>query len=296
MKVETSQKKSASPLIEQKKKKASEKIEKTPGSKQLAPVGVQPLSRHDFNSLDKQSEKSRFPFVYLEAKDSKKKFSYKSLIPDSFEWKYFSLAPDVPMKNGFIPGEFDFFLKLPDIKKAVFIGSGSDIVNKKLNQDLIVNWALDGASSKRNDLKLFNIVALVGLFHSGLLFPKDEEYAEEILLSVSDSTEKKSELERQLIVSTFEPNGLPLARSLLLLGANPNCRDEEGSRPLTLALSRGHFETAKLLIEHGASVTEHDMAAGGTAVSYFEDDGGYDSSSSLDRLVMKAKAREEEAK
>ncbi len=45
-----------------------------------------------------------------------------------------------------------------------------------------------------------------------------------------------------------------LGQILLEHGANPNCVDDQGVSPLHLAISSGHFQCAKQLLEKGADI------------------------------------------
>ena len=50
----------------------------------------------------------------------------------------------------------------------------------------------------------------------------------------------------------------PCVKAMLLVNADPNCRDAKGQTPLIYAARMGYLEVSHLLLDHGANVNKED--------------------------------------
>ena len=55
---------------------------------------------------------------------------------------------------------------------------------------------------------------------------------------------------------------------LLEHGADPNAKNIEGNKPLMIATQKDHYETAELLIEHGANIDDHENLFGNVPLHF----------------------------
>ena len=250
------------------------------------------LSNKDFLQIKRKSQKSQLPVFYMEHKDSKNKFLFREAVSSHWEWEHQTGDGSITLSDGLRPCDYSFFMKIPGVKEPMRLMSGGQMVASQLNKSMSVNNVLRSTERKFRPGPSA-IVNLAGLFHAGVFVPEDKDFAKRLINLIEDSSERKFVLAAGLTFSSMSAADLPLTRAYLELGADPDIGNGAGWLPLTMAMSKDNEEAAKLLLRHGASAIEVDGLQDGSAFDLMELRGGYDSDSSLDKLIMASKKREE---
>ena len=242
--------------------------------------------------LEKESRKSKLPLFYVEQMESQKKFLYKEVVPSCWEWENQSGDGYSALSNKFIPGEYNFFMKMPTEKEPTWLAFGSDIITRNLHKSFFLDDILRRTGCKTPP-RPRDFVNLAGFFQAGFFVPQSADIANNFLDMIESPVVRSRMLDECLIHSILTVEDMPLTNAFLTLGADPDSMNGAGWIPLTMALSNENDEAAKLLLQFGASATRVDDIYDGSAFDLMERRGGYDSDSSLDRLIAASKKRKE---